>query len=99
MRLYVRSFATRELKSYENKTLMETEKLNDNEVREIAQMQKIIDTLESAIASLHETAKGNKNAVYVIFDTFDTWGGQGLFERMYNEILDKLIELQDGKSE
>lgn len=75
---------------------METERLSGSGVREIAQMQKIIDTLESAIASLHETARGNKNAINVVFAT---WGGEELFERMYNEIRDKLIELQDGKAE
>lgn len=57
----MRSFTTRELKSYENKTLMETERLNDNEVREVARMQQQIDTLTSALLSLYLLANGDKN--------------------------------------
>ena len=75
---------------------MKSEKLNDNEVREIAQMQKTIDTLESAIISLHQVANGNKDSVSIIFTTMCD---NGVFERMYCEIRDKLIELQDGRAE
>ena len=75
---------------------METERLSGSGVREIAQMQKIIDTLESAIASLDEIAKGNVDAINI---AFTYWEGDELIQRMYGEIRDKLIELQDGKAE
>lgn len=56
------------VESYENKMLMEIERLSGSGVREIAQMQKIIDTLESAIYALCEVANGNKKAVAIRFD-------------------------------
>lgn len=43
-------------------------RLNDNEVREVARMQRIIDTLTSAIYALCEVANGNEKTVAVRFD-------------------------------
>lgn len=43
-------------------------RLNDNEVREVARMQRIIDTLTSAIYALCEVANGNEKTVAVCFD-------------------------------
>lgn len=56
------------VESYENKMLMEIERLNNNEVREVAKMQRIIDTLTGAIYALCEVANGNKKAVAICFD-------------------------------
>lgn len=42
--------------------------LNDNEVREVARMQRIIDTLTSAIYALCEVANGNETTVAIRFD-------------------------------
>lgn len=47
---------------------MEIERLNDNEVREVAKMQRIIDTLTSGIYALCEVANGNEKAVAIRFD-------------------------------
>ena len=43
-------------------------RLNDNEVKEIARMQRVIDTLTSAIFALCEVANGNKKTVAIRFD-------------------------------
>lgn len=43
-------------------------RLNDNEVREVARMQRIIDTLTSAIYALREVANGNEKTVAIRFD-------------------------------
>lgn len=43
-------------------------RLKDNEVREVARMQRIIDTLTSAIYALCEVANGNEKTVAVRFD-------------------------------
>lgn len=43
-------------------------RLKDNEVREVARMQRIIDTLTSAIYALCEVANGNEKTVAIRFD-------------------------------
>jgi hypothetical protein len=43
-------------------------RLNDNEVREVARMQRVIDTLTSAIYALCEVANGNEKTVAIRFD-------------------------------
>lgn len=43
-------------------------RLNDNEVKEIARMQRVIDALTSAIFALCEVANGNKKTVAIRFD-------------------------------
>lgn len=43
-------------------------RLNDNEVKEIARMQRVIDTLTSAIYALCEVANGNEKTVAIRFD-------------------------------
>lgn len=75
---------------------METERLNDNEVREVARMQRVIDTLESSIITLGQIAMGTTNKVTLLYDTFD---GCEEIEYYYQAAYKKLIELQDGKAE
>lgn len=48
--------------------MAETTRLNDNEVREVARMQRIIDTLAGAIYALLEVANGNEKSVAILFD-------------------------------
>lgn len=44
------------------------ERLNDNEVREVAKMQRIIDTLTSGIYALCEVAQGNETTIAIRFE-------------------------------
>lgn len=71
-------------------------RLNDNEVKEIARMQRVIDTLETSIITLGQIAMGATNKVTMLYDT---WDGCEEIEKFYLAVYEKLIELQDGKTE
>ena len=46
---------------------MKTERLNDNEVKEVARMQQMIDSYESFILATSFLVRGNNNIDYPIF--------------------------------
>lgn len=64
--------------------------LNDNEVREVARMQRIIDTLTSAIFALCEVANGNEKTVAIRFDCDDCEEMDAISEA-YGVIYNKLV--------
>ena len=70
--------------------------LNDNEVREIARMQRIIDTLTSAIYALCEVANGNEKTVAIRFDCDDCEEMDGINEA-YEVIYKKLVGREKEK--
>lgn len=69
-------------------------RLNDNEVKEIARMQRVIDTLTSAIFALCEVANGNKKTVAIRFDC--DCEEMDAIDTAYGVIYKKLIGREKG---
>lgn len=67
-------------------------RLNDNEVREIARMQRVIDTLELAIVALGRLADGIEQPVAM---QFEWWDELESIEQFYVKAYQKLSELND----
>lgn len=70
-------------------------RLNDNEVKEIARMQRVIDTLTSAIFALCEVANGNKKTVAIRFDC--DCEEMDAIDTAYGVIYKKLIGREKGE--
>ena len=78
---------------------METERLNDNEVKEIARMQRLIMKYENAIDALFLKAKCNVDVKLLVSEERDKDKEINFLWKWICENKDKLIELQDGKAE
>lgn len=78
---------------------METERLNDNEVKEVARMQRLITKYENVIDALYLKAKCNVEVKLLVSEERDKEKEIIFLWKWISKNKDKLMKLQDGKAE